>query len=127
MSTPISNPVKSLSVGKLDEQVRVRVKAWQAAQMSQAEFGRRIGRNDSWVSRYFDGNHDADLDTIARMCEATGHTIYEVLDALPPADEGDVLTAYRQIPRADRGTALRSLQLMSGDAMPAPKRKRRAG
>lgn len=126
MSTTISNPVKSLSVGKLDEQVRARVKAWQSAQMSQADFGRRIGRNDSWVSRYFDGNHDADLDTIARMCEATGHTIFEVLDAMPPADEGEVITAYRQIPRADRGTALRTLQLMSGDATPARKPRRRA-
>ena len=126
MSTTISNPVKSLSVGKLDEQVRVRVKAWQAAQMSQAEFGRRIGRNDSWVSRYFDENHDADLDTIKLMAEACGHTIFELLDAIPPADEGDVLTAYRKIPRGDRGTALRTLQLMSGDAMPARKPKRRS-
>lgn len=127
MSTLISNPVKCPSVGKLDDQVRQRVKAWVSGQMSQAEFGRKIGRNDSWVSRYFDENHDADLDTVARMAEACGHTIFEVLDALPPADEGDVLTAYRRIPRADRGTALRTLQLMTGDAMPARKRKRRGG
>lgn len=126
MSNTISNPVNSLSVGKLDEQVRQRVRAWVSAQMSQAEFGRRIGRNDSWVSRYFDENHDADLDTVARMAEACGHTIFELLDATPPADEGEVISAYRGIPRADRGTALRTLQLMSAEPMPARRRKRRA-
>ena len=126
MSNTISNRVTWPGMGKLDEQVRGRVKDWVAAQMSQAEFGRRIGRNDSWVSRYFDENHDADLDTIARMADACGHTIFEVLDALPSSAEADLIAAYRKILPADRPTAIRTLQLMSPAATPVKKRRRRA-
>lgn len=126
MSTHISNPVKLAGMGQLDDRVRRRVKGWVSAQMTQAEFGRRIGRNDSWVSRYFDENHDADLDTIARMAEACGHTLYEVLDAVPPADEGDLIEAYRGLPKTERPTAIRVLQLMTGDAKPSRTRAKRA-
>lgn len=126
MSNTISNPVNSARMGLLDDRVRARIQKWVSAQMTQAEFGRRIGRNDSWVSRYFDENHDADLDTIAKMAEATGHTIYEVLDATPPADEGDLIEAYRSIPKGERPTAIRVLQLMTGDATPSRKRAKRA-
>jgi hypothetical protein len=126
MSIHISNPVNSAGMGKLDERVRGRVKGWVAGQMTQAEFGRRIGRNDSWVSRYFDENHDADLDTIAKMAEACGHTIYEVLDATPPEDEGDLIEAYRALPKVERPTAIRVMQLMTGEATPSRKRAKRA-
>jgi transcriptional regulator with XRE-family HTH domain len=114
-------------MGKLDDQVRARIAKWLRAQMTQAEFGRRIGRNDSWVTRYLDENHDADLDTIKKMAEACGHTLYAVLDAVPPDDEGEVIELYRSIRKEGRQTARDALKLMSGTARPDRIRKPRDG
>lgn len=94
--------------------------------MTQAEFGRKINRNSVWVSRYFDQYYDADLDTLRKMAEACGHTLYELLDAVPSEEEADLISAYRALPKAERPTAIRVLQLMTGDATPLRKRAKRA-
>lgn len=127
MSITISKPVNLARMGKLDDRVRGRIEKWLRAQMTQAEFGRRIGRNDSWVTRYLDENHDADLDTIEKMAQALGHTLYEVLDTVPPNDEGEVIETYRSIRKEGRQTARDALKLMTGTAKPARTRKPRDG
>lgn len=110
MSTHISKLVNLAEMGQLDARVRARVKAWVSAQMTQAEFGRRIGRNDSWVSRYFDENHDADLDTIAKMAEACGHTIFQALDSQPDSTEAEVIERWRLLKPSSRKLALELLR-----------------
>lgn len=127
MSTSISVPVKCVSVGKLDEQARDRLRAWQKAQMKQAELGRRIGRDDVWISRYFDGRYyDADLDTLKKMADACGHTLFELFDVLPDDEEGKLIAAFRKLLISDRDTAVKVVVAMSPREKPARKRKRRA-
>lgn len=127
MSTLISNQVKSVSVGKLDEQARARLLSWMKAQMTQAEFGRRIGRDSVWVSRYFGEYYDADLDTLKKMAEACGRTLYELFDVIPPNAEGTLVAAFRKLTETDRHTVLKVAEGMSPPDKPSRKRKPRGG
>lgn len=109
-------------MGTYDEQARTRLRAWREAQgMTQAELGRRIDRNDVWVSRYFDCAYDADLDTLARMALALGHTLYELLDLRSDPTEQQLLDVYRALSPQRRALAIETLSAM----IPAPRIRRR--
>jgi transcriptional regulator with XRE-family HTH domain len=114
-------------MGKLDVQARERLRTWQKASgLTQHEFGAAIGRNDAWVSRYFDEAYDADLDTLADMARAVGHTLNELLDAFPSDKEGALLTAYRELPPSSRELLLRQAEHWAGLARAKSRARKRS-
>lgn len=92
--------------------------------MTQAELGRRIDRNPVWVSRYFDAAYDADLDTLARMAEALGHTLFEVLDLTGDEGEQRMNELYRTLSPSKRKLVVSLLEGMLSDP---PKARRSSG
>jgi len=88
----------------LDEQVRVRVKAWiRAHQITQAELAAATGTNPTWMSRYLNGETTPDLETLDRLARAFGHTsITALFDVVPNREDAEVLEYYHALQQRDR-------------------------
>lgn len=123
LSTEISISVNCAEMGHLDERARKRLRAWREGHgITQAELAKRIDRNSVWISRYFDAAYDADLDTLAKMADALGHTLYELFDIKTDAKEQALIDAYRALSPQNRSLAIQTLQAM----IPAPRGARKS-
>lgn len=85
-------------MGRLDELARAKITAWrEASGQTQTAFAEAIDRNQAWMSRYLDGEFDADLDTLERIAAHFGHTLFTLFDVSAPSDEGALVDGYRQL------------------------------
>jgi len=100
----------------LDDLARRRITSWRknTPGMTQQALGELIGRTAVWVSRWERGSFDADLDTLAAMARAFGHTLFAALDVRQDEREQQVLDYYRSIQRDKRDAAIDALALMAG-------------
>jgi len=99
------------SVGQRDEIARKRLREWQKSSgMTQAALGEAIGRNQAWVSRYFDGEFDADLETLEALAGVFGHTLSELLDLHDDEREAELLERFRALRPDARALALQVLK-----------------
>lgn len=111
MSTGNSRRLESAFVGRLDDVARRRIVAWlRASGRTQADLGRDIGRNQAWMSRFLDGEFDADLDTLQRIAVAFEHDITALLDAPKPGPDAEALSLFRALRPASRALALELLR-----------------
>ncbi len=88
----------------LDTLARTQILTWlETTGMTQVALGKRIGRNQAWVSRYLSAEFDADLDALQRMADVFGHTLWTLLGNLP-ADgrEAELVSRYRACRPAGR-------------------------
>jgi len=70
---------------------RERIKRWVTeAGLRQKTFGKRIGKDQVWVSRYLAGKHNADLETLQRMA-AVFHVTLDALLHEPDASRAPIL------------------------------------
>lgn len=94
-------------MGKLDDVARRRLLAWiNASTKTQADLAREIGRNQAWMSRYLDGEFDADLDTLQRMAVAFDHALPSLLETPPDPRNAEVVEFFNAIRPEARGLAL---------------------
>lgn len=57
----------------LDDEVRIKVKRWiLASGFTYASIATRIGKDQSWLSRYMLGDRDADLTTLDALARLFG-------------------------------------------------------
>lgn len=100
MSIGYTNFVNSgvLAMGALDDIARQRIAAWlKASGKTQTALADAIGRNQAWMSRYLDGDFDADLDTLEKMARAHGHTLFHLLGVNADPAEDELLQQFRAI------------------------------
>lgn len=97
-------------MGSLDEQARGRLSQWRKARgLTQAAMAEQIGRNAVWISRYFDGAYDADLDTLSKMAGTLGYTLFELLDLHERPEEQVLINDFRALGPADQSLLARLL------------------
>lgn len=93
----------------LDDQIRAKIKAWvQTTGISQRLLAERIGRTQSWMSRYLGGEIAADLDTLARIAAVFQHSLSALLETPTDPREATLVELYRGLP-ADARQALLAL------------------
>jgi transcriptional regulator with XRE-family HTH domain len=81
-----------------DDIAREKIKNWlNASGVAQSVFAKRIGKHQSWVSRYLAGRQNADMVTVQRMAEQFGHTLQSVLDLPGDLAEASLLEDYRAL------------------------------
>jgi transcriptional regulator with XRE-family HTH domain len=98
-------------MGKLDDVARARILAWlRASGKTQADLGRDIGRNQSWMSRYLDGEFDADLDTLQRIAFAFDHTLTALLNVPGDAPGDEAREHFNALRKQTRDLALSVLK-----------------
>jgi len=115
-------------MGQKDDAARGRVTRWLAAsQMTQTALAERIGRNQAWMSRYLDGEFDTDLETLDRLAQAFGHTIFELLDTSADATEAEVIERWRALRPSGRKIVLEVLREWTPTAARGRTRSRTAG
>lgn len=104
---------------------RRRIVQWMAArpQITQTDVAQALQKDQTWVSRYKLGKQQADLDDLAAMARAYGHTLTELLDLQPDATEQRLLDAFRSLPVHKRALAVQTLEMMLPDP---PKQKKRS-
>jgi transcriptional regulator with XRE-family HTH domain len=115
--------VDSATVGRLDDQARARLTAWMAGRgMTRTEFGEGVGRNQSWASRYLEGEFAADLDTLARAAALFGQPIAALFDVTSDPDEAEALIRWRGLPPERKALMLGLLRDLVPDAAPRAQR-----
>ena len=88
----------ALAMGKRDDTARAKVAQWLAtSKMTQTTLADNIGRNQAWMSRYLDGEFDTDLETLERLAQAFGHTLFELLDTPANITEAEVIERWRAL------------------------------
>lgn len=82
----------------LDQLARTQIRKWlDSTGTTQTELGARIGRNQSWISRYLKAEFDADLETLQRMTRVFGHELTSALNIPINPDEAQLVTTYRAL------------------------------
>lgn len=119
--------IHSAAVGRLDDQARARLTAWIAGRgMTRTEFGEGVGRNQSWASRYLEGEFAADLDTLARAAMLFQQPITALFDSPGDTDpqkrETEVLTRWRGLTPERQTLYLGLLRDLVPDAAPRVQR-----
>lgn len=111
-------------MGRLMELARHRLTQWRDAnpKITQVTLGRAVGHHQVWVSRFFLGAQNADIDELEAMAKAYGHTLNELFDLRPEPHEQKLIDAYRALPPAKRSLAIQSLEAM----LPDPRTTRRS-
>jgi transcriptional regulator with XRE-family HTH domain len=96
----------------IDEIARQQIRQWlRSTGTTQVSFAQQIDRNQEWVSRYLNGNFDADLPTLQRMAAVFGHNLATLFGSLPSdPDEGSLLRMFRGLRPEGRKALLTVLQ-----------------
>lgn len=90
--------------------------------MTRTEFGEGVGRNQSWASRYLDGEFAADLDTLARAAALFQQPIAALFDDATDPAEAEALTRWRGLPPERKALILGLLRDLVPDAAPRAQR-----
>jgi len=96
----------------IDEIARHQIRQWlRSTGTTQVSFAEQIDRNQEWVSRYLNGNFDADLSTLQRMAGVFGHNLATLFGSLPSdPDESALLTMFRGLRPEGRKALLTMLR-----------------
>jgi transcriptional regulator with XRE-family HTH domain len=96
----------------IDEIARQQIRQWlRSTGTTQVSFAEQIDRNQEWVSRYLNGNFDADLTTLQRMAGVFNHTLATLFGSLPSdPDENALLRMFRGLRPEGRKALLSVLQ-----------------
>jgi transcriptional regulator with XRE-family HTH domain len=96
----------------IDEIARQQIRQWlRSTGTTQVAFAEQIDRNQEWVSRYLNGNFDADLPTLQRMAGVFGHNLATLFGSLPTdPDESALLRMFRELRPEDRKLQLSLLR-----------------
>jgi transcriptional regulator with XRE-family HTH domain len=96
----------------IDEIARQQIRQWlRSTGTTQVSFADQIGRNQEWVSRYLNGNFDADLTTLQTMAGVFGHNLATLFGNLPSEpDESLLLRMFRGLRPEGRKALLTMLQ-----------------
>ena len=98
----------------LDELARTKIKAWlHSHEITQTALAARIGKKQAWVSRYLSGEFNADLTTLDRMAGVFDHTFMQLLNVTDDSDEGQIIEAYRALPRKSQRLARELLKTLA--------------
>jgi transcriptional regulator with XRE-family HTH domain len=90
--------------------------------MTRTEFGEGVGRNQSWASRYLDGEFSADLDTLARAAALFAQPIAALFETPIDPDEAELITRWRGLPAERRALILALLRDLVPDLAPRVQR-----
>lgn len=95
-------------MGKLTEQARKRLKSWLVGNpaFGQNNLAPAVGHGQGWVSKYFSGAQQADVDELDAMARALGHTLNELFDCAANEQEQELLDLYRAMPQKQRDSLL---------------------
>lgn len=106
-------PVKKM--GRLVEQARARLARWLEGHpaLDQRVLARAAGHQQGWVSNYFAGRQQADVDEMEAMARVLGHTLNELFDLREHPQEQLLLDLFRALPEAKREFAIQMLQQIS--------------
>lgn len=98
-------------MGKLDDVARDRLRLWLgASEKTQASLATEIGRNQAWMTRYLDGQFDADLDTLQRIAVAFENTLACLLSLPGETMDAEVLELFHALRPKGRDLALELLR-----------------
>jgi len=83
----------------LQHVARTRIQAWLTTMgVTQQAICHRVGVTQPWLSRYLHGKVDADVDTLAKLADAFGHSIAALFTV--PGDHPDeqrLIERYRAL------------------------------
>jgi len=87
----------------LQQLARNRIRYWlQSTEITQRDLCESIGQSQSWLSRYLHGKLDADVDILAKMAAAFGHSICALLTSPVDPAEAKLIEQYRAMPASSR-------------------------
>lgn len=94
---------------------------------TQSAIGDALDRTQTWVSHYFSGRHDIDLDTLSNLCEFLHVDIRSLFESddrqTLPAPYAEALTLLKSIAPAERDLIIDLLRQMA--RRPTKKRARK--
>ena len=109
----------------LDQLARTQIKKWiDSTGTTQTEVGARVGRNQSWMSRYLKGEFDADLETLQRITRVFGHELTSALNIPTNPEEAQLITTYRALKPEVRRNVLTLLENLSRSTPPRGRSRR---
>ena len=98
-------------MGRLVEQARARLQRWAEGQrVTQRTLAQAVGHQQAWISTYFSGSQQADVDELDALARALGHTIGELFDTQPNPQEQLLLELFRSLSPAKRDFAVQMLE-----------------
>jgi transcriptional regulator with XRE-family HTH domain len=107
-----------------DEQARERIRSWvHSTGVTQTELAAQIGRTQAWMSRYLNGEFDADLTTLERMAGVFGFNLSALLNLPNDPFEARIIEEVRALPPKSRGILL---DLLTSLRQTRPRPRRRA-
>jgi len=82
-----------------EDRARRRIALWLDThpKVTQRMAAEAAGHLQPWVSSYRKGLIQANLDELAGMASAFGHTLTELLDLRPDVEEQEIIDAYRSL------------------------------
>jgi transcriptional regulator with XRE-family HTH domain len=82
----------------LDQLARLQIKRWMdSTGIKQGELALRVGKNQSWMSRYLSEEFDADLEILHKMAGVFGHTLVQLLEMPGDPEERTLIAGYRAL------------------------------
>lgn len=98
-------------MGHWDDVVRQRIKAWMAGKnVNRTQLGEAAGYNQPWATRYLEGEHNADLDTLGRIATFLGQPLSALFDQPPDPAEAELLLRFRGLSATRRDLILSMLR-----------------
>lgn len=82
----------------------------------QIDIAAAVGKTQTWVSHYLAGRHDADLDTLDRLCQFFGLELWGLIQDRPaqPRPELEELgTLYRSLSKPEQEALQGILRMMA--------------
>lgn len=105
-------------VGSVEDAVRRKITAWMAARgVTKTALGSAAGRNQSWATRYLDGEFSTDLDTLQRVAAFFGEPLAALFEQTPDDDLREVLFRYRATTPPRRALVLELLREWTPDSL----------
>jgi len=93
---------------------RLRLKNWMDAQgVNQTALARKVGRRQSWLSRYLSGEFKTDIDTLERLATALDKPFTALFESLPDSHDSrliDLIEIYKALEDVDQLLLLRMAQ-----------------
>lgn len=120
-------------MGTVNAHVRARLRAHleaMPARPTQSSIGRAIDRTQTWVSHYFSGRHNIDIDTLAKLCDFLQVSLTAVLASDDDAHTltqpyAEAVTLMQAVAPDERELILDMLRALVRRPVSARKRARR--
>lgn len=112
-------------MGLRDDQARERIKGWfLESKMTQKKFGEKVGWTQPTMNSFLQGQHNTDLDTLARMAKVFGRTLADVV-AEESVEPDEIVTLFNAVDDDVQQSVIVVLRASRRDSRPSGAARRK--